>query len=249
MTQVHISIKKPLADGTLAGVAGVVRFRPVRRHFDTEKHLVVAEAFELTLDDKGEGTVDLLPTTPAFVWQVVELADTPLAFTRYVEVPSSQTQVEYADLVDVDPATGQPLAVADSPLVNWMLTGSQTSAEPLSAANPTKLVLYFADTTVSMAREVMESLDQLKAFAETNAATVAAMKTRAVSDAGVVSDAVASASMVGEHAASVRAEIDAKGSQAAVAIDEAVASVRDKAAQAGSDLDAVQDTTAATVED
>ena len=95
MTQIHISIRKPKTGG-LDPVTGLMRFRPVRRHFDAD------------LSETGELTVDLLPTTPAFVWQVVELADSPQAYTRYVEVPDSQARVEYADLVEVDAATFVP---------------------------------------------------------------------------------------------------------------------------------------------
>ncbi|MDO5763942.1 MAG: hypothetical protein Q4P90_08105, partial [Bifidobacteriaceae bacterium] len=98
MTQLHISIRKPRTGG-LDPVTGTMRFRPVRRHFDAAKNLVIAASFDADLSEDGELTVDLLPTTGAFVWQVIELADTPQAYTRYVEVPNSKTKVEYADLV------------------------------------------------------------------------------------------------------------------------------------------------------
>ena len=101
MTQIHISIRKPKTGG-LDPVTGTLRFRPVRRHFDAAKNLIIAASFDADLSETGELTVDLLPTTSAFVWQVVELADSPQAYTRYVEVPDSQARVEYADLVEVD---------------------------------------------------------------------------------------------------------------------------------------------------
>lgn len=108
MTQIHISIKKPRTGG-LDPVTGTLRFRPVRRHFDAAKNLIIAASFDADLSESGELTVDLLPTTSAFVWQVIELADTPQAYTRYVEVPDSKTKVEYADLVEVDAGTFVPL--------------------------------------------------------------------------------------------------------------------------------------------
>ena len=74
MTQIHISIRKPKTGG-LDPVTGLMRFRPVRRHFDADKNLIIAASFDADLSESGELTVDLLPTTPAFVWQVVELAD------------------------------------------------------------------------------------------------------------------------------------------------------------------------------
>lgn len=110
MTQIHISIRKPRTGG-LDPVTGLMRFRPVRRHFDAEKNLVIAASFDADLSESGELTVDLLPTTSAFVWQVIELVDTPQAYTRYVEVPDSQARVEYADLVEVDPATFIPTTI------------------------------------------------------------------------------------------------------------------------------------------
>ena len=92
MTQIHIKIMKPKTGG-LDPVTGTLRFRPVRRHFDAAKNLIIAASFDADLSEDGELTVDLLPTTPAFVWQVVELADSPQAYTRYVEVPNSQTKM------------------------------------------------------------------------------------------------------------------------------------------------------------
>ena len=70
MTQIHISIRKPKTGG-LDPVTGTLRFRPVRRHFDAAKNLIIAASFDANLSETGELTVDLLPTTPAFVWQVV----------------------------------------------------------------------------------------------------------------------------------------------------------------------------------
>ena len=64
MTQIHISIRKPKTGG-LAPVTGVMRFRPVRRHFDAAKNLVIAASFDAYLSETGELTVDLLPTTGA----------------------------------------------------------------------------------------------------------------------------------------------------------------------------------------
>ena len=68
MTQIHISIRKPKTGG-LDPVTGTLRFRPVRRHFDAAKNLVIAASFDADLSEDGELTVDLLPTTGAFVWR------------------------------------------------------------------------------------------------------------------------------------------------------------------------------------
>ena len=125
MTQIHISIRKPKTGG-LDPVTGVMRFRPVRRHFDAAKNLVIAASFDADLSEDGELTVDLLPTTGAFVWQVIELADTPQAYTRYVEVPNSKTKVEYADLVEVDAGTFVPKDMTGSQLLKVRRASTQS---------------------------------------------------------------------------------------------------------------------------
>ena len=45
MTQIHISIRKPKTGG-LDPVTGTLRFRPVRRHFDAAKNLIIAASFD-----------------------------------------------------------------------------------------------------------------------------------------------------------------------------------------------------------
>lgn len=131
MTQIHISIRKPKTGG-LDPVTGLMRFRPVRRHFDADKNLIIAASFDADLSETGELTVDLLPTTSAFVWQVVELADSPQAYTRYVEVPDSQARVEYADLVEVDAGTFVPKDMTGSQLLKVRRASTQSEAETLS---------------------------------------------------------------------------------------------------------------------
>lgn len=182
MTQIHVSIKKPKTGG-LDPVSGTMRFRPVRRHFDASKNLVIAASFDADLSDSGELTVDLLPTSPAFVWQVIELVDTPQAYTRYVEVPDSQTKVEYADLVEVDAATFVPKDVSPVSNVVGMLAASQADAETLSAKYPTRLVFFPEATSVVAASETLARLSAITADAQTQAATVRAMSVQAASDA------------------------------------------------------------------
>lgn len=239
MTQIHISIRKPKTGG-LDPVTGTLRFRPVRRHFDAAKNLVIAASFDADLSEDGELTVDLLPTTPAFVWQVVELADSQ-AYTRYVEVPDSKSVVEYSDLDDVDPATFQPVAVAGSPLVNWMIVGSQTEAEAQSEAYQTRLVIYPVDATESRAREIMDSLEQLQADAATAAARTRAVKSQAVQDAGMVAAAANGLAAVSIAADTARESIQAKSDEASVDIDGIVQSVREKANTGIADIQQAED--------
>ena len=169
MTQIHISIRKPKMGG-LDPVTGLMRFRPVRRHFDADKNLIIAASFDADLSESGELTVDLLPTTSAFVWRVIELADTPQAYTRYVEVPDSKTKVEYADLVEVDAGTFVPKDMQGSQLLKVRHASTQSEAETLSARYPDAVVLFDETATTIKAAMAMSTLESITAEAQTNAA-------------------------------------------------------------------------------
>lgn len=242
MTQIHISIRKPKTGG-LDPVTGVMRFRPVRRHFDAAKNLVIAASFDADLSDTGELTVDLLPTTPAFVWQVVELADSPQAYTRYVEVPDSRAKVEYADLVEVDAATFVPKDMAGSQLLKVRRASTQSEAETLSAQYPNVLVFFDETASVARAAMVMSTLESITAEAQTNAALArsAMLSARSSADSATAtqSDLNVLASNASMAAASVANDsqtvadtanaVAAKGESAIATIDSTVQAVKDKA--------------------
>lgn len=202
MTQIHISIRKPKTGG-LDPVTGTLRFRPVRRHFDAAKNLIIAASFDANLSETGELTVDLLPTTPAFVWQVVELADSPQAYTRYVEVPDSKTKVEYADLVEVDAGTFVPKDMNGSQLLKVRRAATQSEAEALSAQYPDVLVFFNETASVTKA-----DLNVLASNASMAAASVA-------NDSQTVADTANA--------------VAAKGESAIATIDSTVQAVKDKA--------------------
>lgn len=242
MTQIHIKIMKPKTGG-LDPVTGVMRFRPVRRHFDAEKNLVIAASFDADLSETGELTVDLLPTTPAFVWQVVELADSPQAYTRYVEVPDSKTEVEYADLVEVDAATFVPKDMAGSQLLKVRHASTQSEAEALSARYPDVLVFFNETASVTKAAMAMSTLESITAEAQTNAALArsAMLSARSSADSATAtqSDLSSLASNASMAAASVANDsqtvadtasmVAAKGESAIATIDSTVQAVKDKA--------------------
>lgn len=249
MTQIHISIRKPKTGG-LDPVTGLMRFRPVRRHFDAEKNLVIAASFDADLSETGELTVDLLPTTSAFVWQVIELADTPQAYTRYVEVPDSKTKVEYADLVEVDAATFVPKDMAGSQLLKVRHASTQSEAETLSAQYPDELVFFDETATVTTAAAVMGTLESIAADAQTSAALARSAMLSAQSSAdsatAVQSDLSSLASNASTAAASVANDsqtvadtanaVAEKGESAIATIDSTVQAVKDKADAAASEL-------------
>ena len=242
MTQIHISIRKPKTGGS-DPVTGTLRFRPVRRHFDAAKNLIIAASFDANLSETGELTVDLLPTTPAFVWQVVELADSPQAYTRYVEVPDSKTEVEYADLVEVDAGTFVPKDMAGSQLLKVRRAATQSEAEALSAQYPDVLVFFNETASVTKAAMAMSTLESITAEAQTNAALAksAMLSARSSADSATAtqSDLNVLASNASMAAASVANDsqtvadtanaVAAKGESAIATIDSTVQAVKDKA--------------------
>lgn len=242
MTQIHISIRKPKTGG-LDPVTGTLRFRPVRRHFDAAKNLIIAASFDANLSETGELTVDLLPTTPAFVWQVVELADSPQAYTRYVEVPDSKTEVEYADLVEVDAGTFVPKDMQGSQLLKVRHASTQSEAETLSARYPDAVVLFDETATTMKAAMAMSTLESITAEAQTNAALARSAMLSAQSSAdsatATQSDLNILASNANTLAASVANDsqtvadtanaVAAKGESAIATIDSTVQAVKDKA--------------------
>lgn len=242
MTQIHISIRKPKTGG-LDPVTGTLRFRPVRRHFDAAKNLIIAASFDANLSETGELTVDLLPTTSAFVWQVIELADTPQAYTRYVEVPDSKTKVEYADLVEVDAGTFVPKDMQGSQLLKVRHASTQSEAETLSARYPDAVVLFDETATTMKAAVAMSTLESITAEAQTNAALARSAMLSAQSSAdsatATQSDLNILASNANTLAASVANDsqtvadtanaVAAKGESAIATIDSTVQAVKDKA--------------------
>lgn len=242
MTQIHISIRKPKTGG-LDPVTGLMRFRPVRRHFDAAKNLIIAASFDADLSESGELTVDLLPTTSAFVWQVIELADTPQAYTRYVEVPDAKTKVEYADLVEVDAGTFVPKDMQGSQLLKVRHASTQSEAETLSARYPDAVVLFDETATTMKAAMAMSTLESITAEAQTNAALARSAMLSAQSSAdsatATQSDLNILASNANTLAASVANDsqtvadianaVAAKGESAIATIDSTVQAVKDKA--------------------
>lgn len=224
-------------------MTGTLRFRPVRRHFDAAKNLIIAASFDADLSEGGELTVDLLPTTPAFVWQVVELADTPQAYTRYVEVPDSKTKVEYADLVEVDAGTFVPKDMAGSQLLKGRHASTQSEAEALSARYPDVLIIFNETASVTKAAAAMSTLESITAEAQTNAALAKSAMLSAQSSAdsatATQSDLNILASNANTLAASVATDsqtvadtanaVAAKGESAIATIDSTVQAVKDKA--------------------
>lgn len=127
LTQIKFDFGHPSADG-IADLAGErIHVVPTER-FRNGSRIVVRDSFEVRLDEHGTATVTVPPTDSAFVYEVTVGNDTDAwRFVRYVQVPNSQTPVNFADLVTVDlttltpTTTGNPLADIDQTDIDWAL--------------------------------------------------------------------------------------------------------------------------------
>ena len=177
------------------------------------------------------------------MWQVVELGDSPQAYTRYVEVPDSKTKVEYADLVEVDAGTFVPKDMNGSQLLKVRRAATQSEAEALSAQYPDVLVFFNETASVAKAAAALSTLESITAEAQTNAALArsAMLSARSSADSATAtqSDLSSLASNASMAAASVANDsqtvadtanaVAAKGESAIAAIDSTVQAVKDKA--------------------
>lgn len=122
MTSVHFKFQTP--QGTPK--TGKLRIAPIRRHVDGVA-VIPTLGFDVDLADDGTKTVQLTPTNDTYAWRVTEFPDEPeCAYVRTVQVPESQSTIEYAQLVDVDPATlipttiGSPLTELTDEDIDWI---------------------------------------------------------------------------------------------------------------------------------
>lgn len=230
MTAIHISVRKPGEDGTLQPVAGSFRFTAVKRYFDAAKNLVIPAGFDAELDEQGAMTIQLMPTTPVFIWKITELAGTDQAYTRWVEVPDSENTVEYADLVDVDPATFAPVAMLGGDLLKVHHADSQADAEAYSAVHPDVLVVFDETASATSATEALASIASIAEEARTNLravrSTVASVATDAASVSTLHADVESTARSVTDAAGEATDRIRQAVAQVEAAADEATGANR-----------------------
>lgn len=127
MTQIKFDFGHPSADG-IADLGGeIIHVVPTER-FRTGSRIVVRDSFEVRLDERGTATVTVPPTDSTFAYEVTvgESEDT-WRFVRCVQVPDSNTVLNFSDLVEVDSTTltpvqtGNPLADIDQSDVDWAI--------------------------------------------------------------------------------------------------------------------------------
>lgn len=249
MTKINFDFGKPSAGGIVDLSNATVSVIPTER-FRNNSRIVVREGFEVALDAKGKATVTVPPTDNTFCYEVTVGLDTDLwKFRRYVNVPDSETAVEFADLVDVDSDTLAP-ALNSGAALTYLLASSLQEAQSMSAANPGQMVFYPEGQAKTVASQILEDLTGARAVAESQSAAAAqAANAAQASAAGAqaasvqAADAVQSVSeqtaQVSANAAAVqsvadsisesKAVVESHANEALTAIDEAVKQVQDKA--------------------
>lgn len=128
MTQIKFDFGHPSADG-IADLAGEEIHVVPTGQFRSGSRIVVRDSFEVRLDARGTATVTVPPTDSTFAYEVTvgESEDT-WRFVRCVQVPDSNTVLNFSDLVEVDSTTltpvgtGNPLADINQSDVDWALS-------------------------------------------------------------------------------------------------------------------------------
>lgn len=242
MTQIKFDFGHPSADGVAVLAGELVHVVPTER-FKVGKRIVVRDSFDVRLSESGTATVNVPPTDNTFAYEVT-VGESPDAwrFVRCVQVPDSDTAVEFADLVDVDASTLAP-ALNSGAALTYLLASSLQEAQAMSAANPGQMVFYPEGQAKTVASQILEDLTDTRAVVEAQSA-VAAQAANAAQAASVqAADAVQAVSeqtaQVSANAAAVQSVADSitesktvvesHANEALTAIDEAVKSVQDKA--------------------
>lgn len=228
MTQINFDFGKPSAGGIVDLSNATVSVIPTER-FRNNSRIVVREGFEVALDAKGKATVTVPPTDNTFCYEVTVGLDTDLwKFRRYVNVPDSETAVEFADLVDVDSDTLAP-ALNTGAALTYLLASSLQEAQSMSAANPGQMVFYPEGQAKTVASQILEDLTDTRAVVEAQSAVAAqaANAAQAASDASQAASAQVTA--VADSITESKTVVESHANEALTAIDEAVKSVKDKA--------------------
>lgn len=228
MTKINFDFGKPSAGGIVDLSNATVSVIPTER-FRNDSRIVVREGFEVALDTKGKATVTVPPTDNTFCYEVTVGLDTDLwKFLRYVTVPDSTTAVEFADLVDVDSNTLAP-ALNSGAALTYLLAGSLSEAQSMSAANPGQMVFYPEGQAKTVASQILEDLTDTRAVVEAQSAVAAqaANAAQAASDASQAASAQVTA--VADSITESKTVVESPANEALTAIDEAVKSVQDKA--------------------
>lgn len=234
MTLVHFH----LTDAEGRGLDGSVSLVPTRRVTVRDAiRLPVAQTVRL---DAGEAVAEVMPSTTQWVWRVSELVAG--GAVRYVEVPFSAMQVEYAGLADVDPAT---LDQSSETVAAWeTVTRAAQSALDQIASIDDKVTRAERSAQAAKASEGVAGQESAKAAdaaakalaSQTAAASSASLAHEAETTAqGLIGEARSIAAQLTETAGQVKqdAATASQAAQAATVKAAAAATARDRAETAG----------------
>ena len=119
-----------------------------RLHLEAPDRLLLPASMPPVRLVGGEALLHLAPTGAGWCWQIIER--TPRGKTRYVLVPDSVATLDYADLVDVDPATLAPTAVPEAAWwAAWQAMASGTYLVP----DPANVGLYLPTAGSAMVED------------------------------------------------------------------------------------------------
>lgn len=246
MTQINFDFGHPSAEGVAVLAGELVHVVPTER-FKVGKRIVVRDSFDVRLSESGTATVNVPPTDNTFAYEVT-VGESPDAwrFVRCVQVPDSDTAVEFADLVDVDASTLAP-ALNTGAALTYLLASSLQEAQSMSAANPGQMVFYPEGQAKTVASQILEDLTGARAVVESQSAAAAqaanaaqasaagaqAASVQAADAAQAASDASQAAhaqvTAVADSITESKTVVESHANEALTAIDEAVKSVQDKA--------------------
>lgn len=132
MTTIRLGLLHPTVGGTNARSTGSLQWVPTARRV-VGADGVLPEPFNVSLSATEDVTITVAPTTSEWVWQVLERVRGGANAYRYLVVPDSLATIDYAALVEVDPATLTPITAA--PTVQALLDAEAALAR--NAANLT----------------------------------------------------------------------------------------------------------------
>lgn len=167
MATIHIKLARPTDTGTTP-CDGTIRLTPIRRYV-TDHTVIVPDPFTVDLTN-GEATITIPDSDTTICWAITELPGTPQEHTRYVQIPSNATDtVEYTDLIDVNPSTFLPAAVAAGPLLQIALAADAQAALAYSRTHPDTLVLYSEEASINAMAATVADIAAVRSAAQTQA--------------------------------------------------------------------------------
>lgn len=228
MTQINFDFGHPSAEGVAVLAGELVHVVPTER-FKVGKRIVVRDSFDVRLSESGTATVTVPPTDNTFAYEVT-VGESPDAwrFVRCVQVPDSDTAVEFADLVDVDASTLAP-ALNSGAALTYLLASSLQEAQTMSAANPGQMVFYPEGGVKTVASQILEDLTDARAVVEAQSAVAAQAANAAQAASDATQAASAQVTAVADSITESKTVVESHANEALTAIDEAVKSVQDKA--------------------